>query len=44
VTWVEPTTVVEVSYTEWATDGRLRQPVFAGLRPDKRAMEVHRDG
>jgi bifunctional non-homologous end joining protein LigD len=44
VTWVEPTVVVEVSYTEWAADGRLRQPVFAGLRPDKRPTEVHRDG
>ena len=32
------------SYTEWAPDGRLRQPVFAGLRPDKRPTEVHRDG
>lgn len=44
VTWVEPTVVVEVSYTEWAPDGRLRQPVFAGLRPDKQPSEVHRDG
>jgi bifunctional non-homologous end joining protein LigD len=44
MTWVEPTTVVEVSYTEWALDGRLRQPVFAGLRPDKLPTEVHRDG
>jgi bifunctional non-homologous end joining protein LigD len=44
VTWVEPTVVVEVSYTEWAPDGRLRQPVFAGLRPDKQPTEVHRDG
>lgn len=44
VNWVEPTEVVEVSYSEWAPDGRLRQPVFAGVRTDKRPTEVHRDG
>jgi bifunctional non-homologous end joining protein LigD len=44
VTWVEPTAVVEVSYTEWAPDGRLRHPVFARVRTDKSPAEVHRNG
>jgi bifunctional non-homologous end joining protein LigD len=40
VTWVEPEVVVEVSYSEWAPDGRLRQPVFLGERTDKDVSEV----
>jgi bifunctional non-homologous end joining protein LigD len=43
VTWVYPETVVEVSYSEWAPDGRLRQPVYLGLRSDKAPREVTRD-
>jgi bifunctional non-homologous end joining protein LigD len=43
VTWVYPDTVVEVSYSEWAPDGRLRQPVYIGLRSDKASHEVTRD-
>lgn len=30
--WVRPELVAEVSYTEWTNDGRLRHPVFLGLR------------
>lgn len=44
VTWVEPDTVVEVTYSQWAPDGRLRQPVYIGMRSDKRAREVRWDG
>jgi hypothetical protein len=29
-----------VKFTEWTRDGRLRQPVFLGLREDKNASEV----
>jgi bifunctional non-homologous end joining protein LigD len=43
-TWVDPEVVVEVSYSHWADDGRLRHPVFAGIRMDKDAREVGRDG
>jgi bifunctional non-homologous end joining protein LigD len=43
VTWVEPEVVVEVSYSHWADDGRLRHPVFLGVRVDKNAREVARD-
>jgi len=43
LTWVVPEIVVEVGYTEWGADGRLRHPVFAGVRTDKDAQEVGRD-
>jgi bifunctional non-homologous end joining protein LigD len=42
--WVRPDVVVEVGYTEWGSDGRLRHPVFAGIRTDKDPQEVSRDG
>jgi len=32
--WVEPTEVVQVAYTEWTGDRRLRQPSLLGRRPD----------
>lgn len=38
--WVEPTLVAEVRFSEWTDDGRLRHPVYLGLRDDKRASEV----
>jgi bifunctional non-homologous end joining protein LigD len=38
--WVEPTVVVEVEFTLWTSDGRLRHPVFRGARPDKMATEA----
>lgn len=39
-TWVKPSLVVEVRYNEMTDAGKLRQPVFIGLRDDKRAAEV----
>lgn len=42
-TWVEPVLVGEVSFTEWTKDGRLRQPVWRGVRYDKSADEVVRE-
>jgi bifunctional non-homologous end joining protein LigD len=44
VTWVEPKLVAEVGFTEWTRDGRLRHPRFLGLRDDKSAQEVVREG
>jgi bifunctional non-homologous end joining protein LigD len=38
-TWVEPTLVCEVEYTEWTEEGLLRQPVFLRFREDKRPEE-----
>lgn len=43
VTWVEPSVVVEVEYVEVTEDGRLRHPVFRGIRTDKRAEEATGD-
>ena len=43
VHWVEPVLVGEVAFTEWSNDGALRHPSFQGLRPDKKALEVHRE-
>jgi bifunctional non-homologous end joining protein LigD len=34
IIWVEPKTVCSVKYMEWTKDGRLRAPVFLGLRDD----------
>ena len=33
--WVRPTLVGEVTFSEETPDGRLRHPVWKGLRPDK---------
>lgn len=41
--WVRPELVVEVGFTEWTTDGRLRHPRFTGVRTDKRATDVVRE-
>ena len=43
VLWVEPKLVAEVSFAEWTHDGRLRAPVYQGLREDKSADEVRRE-
>jgi DNA ligase D-like protein (predicted polymerase)/DNA ligase D-like protein (predicted ligase)/DNA ligase D-like protein (predicted 3'-phosphoesterase) len=40
VTFVQPTLVGEVRYSERTSDGRLRQPSWRGLRPDKTPDEV----
>jgi bifunctional non-homologous end joining protein LigD len=44
VTWVEPKLVAQIGFTEWTRDGRLRHPRFLGLRDDKSAKEVVREG
>lgn len=41
--WVEPDVVAEIEFTEWTSDGVLRQPVFVALRADKDPAEVTRD-
>lgn len=40
VTYVRPELVGEVRYSERTSDGRLRQPSWRGLRPDKSPDEV----
>jgi bifunctional non-homologous end joining protein LigD len=43
VVWLEPKLVAQVSFAEWTHDGRLRAPVYQGLREDKDATEVRRE-
>jgi bifunctional non-homologous end joining protein LigD len=43
VQWVEPELVAEVTFAEWTSEGRLRAPVYLGLREDKAADEVRRE-
>ena len=43
VVWVEPRLVAEVEFAEWTHEGRLRAPVYVGLREDKAASEVRRE-
>jgi bifunctional non-homologous end joining protein LigD len=39
-TWVRPRFVVQVAFTEWTGDNRLRHPAFLGIREDKEVGEV----
>ena len=41
--WVNPVFVCEIKFAEWTRDGKLRAPVFLGLREDKKASDVGRD-
>ena len=34
--WVQPTLVAQIKFTEWTADGKLRHPVYLGLRDDKK--------
>ena len=42
--WVAPKVVVEVKFAEWTSDGRLRQPIYLGVRDDKAARDVTIEG
>jgi bifunctional non-homologous end joining protein LigD len=38
--WVRPSVIAEIKFNEWTAGGRLRQPVFIGLRDDKSPRDV----
>jgi bifunctional non-homologous end joining protein LigD len=42
--WVKPKIVVEVKFSEWTSDRRLRQPIYLGVRDDKNPRDVGREG
>lgn len=42
--WVEPKLVAQIGFSEWTSAGRLRHPRYLGLREDKAAHEVVREG
>ena len=39
VSYLEPKLVAQVAFQEWTADKKLRQPVFLGLRDDKKPTE-----
>jgi bifunctional non-homologous end joining protein LigD len=41
--WVTPRVVAEIRFNEWTREGKLRQPVFLGLREDKDPRSVVRE-
>ncbi|GAA0880843.1 DNA ligase D [Algoriphagus jejuensis] len=41
--WLQPVMVAEVTFAEWTEKGRLRQPVFKGMRNDKVPQKLSRD-
>jgi bifunctional non-homologous end joining protein LigD len=43
VIWVKPELVCTVKFTEWTDDGRLRAPVFLGLRNEVDPKDVVRE-
>ena len=42
--WVRPALVGQFEFVEWTPDNHLRHSRFIGLRQDKRAHEVNREG
>ena len=41
--WVEPKLVIDVTFDRWTQAGRMRAPVYQGLRDDKDPAEVVRE-
>jgi bifunctional non-homologous end joining protein LigD len=41
--WAKPEIVVQVKFNEWTSDGKLRHPVFLGVRDDKKPTDVVRE-
>jgi bifunctional non-homologous end joining protein LigD len=41
--WVKPELVAQVKFANWTDEGRLRAPVYMGLRNDKPVVEVARE-
>jgi bifunctional non-homologous end joining protein LigD len=44
VQWVTPKLVAEIGFGEWTPAGLLRHPRYLGLREDKTAAEVRKEG
>jgi bifunctional non-homologous end joining protein LigD len=42
--WLKPELVAQIEFTEWTPDGHLRHSKFVGLRENKEAREVVREG
>jgi ATP-dependent DNA ligase len=42
--WLKPELVAQIEFTEWTPDGHLSHSKFVGLREDKEARDVMREG
>jgi bifunctional non-homologous end joining protein LigD len=42
--WVKPSLVAQIRFVEWTNDGHLRHAAFLGLRRDKAAKGIRREG
>jgi bifunctional non-homologous end joining protein LigD len=42
--WVTPKLVAQIRFVEWTAGQHLRHAAFLGLREDKRAKDVRREG
>jgi DNA ligase D-like protein (predicted ligase) len=42
--WLKPVLVAQIEFLEWTSDNHLRHSRFVGLRDDKRAKDVSREG
>ncbi len=42
-TWVKPKLIAQVKFAEWTGDGHMRQPIFIGLRTDKKPTAVSKE-
>ena len=42
-TWTRPEMVVEVKFTEWTADGKLRHPTYLGMRDDLKPASIHKE-
>ncbi|TRO64115.1 DNA ligase D [Christiangramia sabulilitoris] len=41
--WVNPQLICEVRFSEWTRTGKMRHPIFKGLREDKEITEVTKE-
>jgi bifunctional non-homologous end joining protein LigD len=41
--WTKPRLVVEVKFTEWTADGKLRHPTYLGIRDDVKVESVRKE-
>lgn len=40
IQWIKPKFIAQIKFAEWTEDNHLRQPVYLGLRIDKKIKEV----
>lgn len=43
VHWVKPLLIAEMTFSEWTTEGYMRQPQFVGMRSDKKPTTIKRE-